>query len=92
MSEDAWRLFRIMGEFAIGFDRTAKVAAPAVTVFGRARAAVTDRYDASARALGARWLALASEGAISLNDLRRPRGVATASAALRMTRTPDAVG
>jgi hypothetical protein len=53
MSDDAWRLFRIIGEFAIGFDRMATVAAPAVTVFGSARTPDTAPDYAAARALGA---------------------------------------
>lgn len=38
MTQDSWRLFRIMGEFAIGFDRMSRLKSPAVTVFGSARA------------------------------------------------------
>jgi uncharacterized protein (TIGR00730 family) len=36
MAEDAWRMFRILGEFAQGFDEMADVG-KAVTVFGSAR-------------------------------------------------------
>jgi uncharacterized protein (TIGR00730 family) len=37
MAEDAWRMFRIMGEFATGFDLMNELKHPAVTVFGSAR-------------------------------------------------------
>jgi len=52
MSQDAWRLFRIMGEFAIGFDRMGQVDRPVVTVYGSARTAITHRYYGLAEKLG----------------------------------------
>jgi uncharacterized protein (TIGR00730 family) len=52
MTEDAWRMFRILGEFAVGFDRMAHVTVPLVTVFGSARTAIKDRYYGLAEALG----------------------------------------
>lgn len=45
-------MFRIMGEFAIGFDRMSRLKSPAVTVFGSARTQVTNRYYDLARKLG----------------------------------------
>ncbi|MGH7467087.1 MAG: TIGR00730 family Rossman fold protein [Longimicrobiales bacterium] len=45
-TRDAWRVFRIMGEFVEGFDTLAQVG-PAVSVFGSAR---TERDDPSYRA------------------------------------------
>ncbi len=52
MTEDAWRMFRIIGEFSIGFDRLAHVQAPLVTVYGSARTRLTDRYYGLAETLG----------------------------------------
>ncbi|GAA5513900.1 hypothetical protein Dcar01_02649 [Deinococcus carri] len=52
MAEDAWRMFRILGEFATGFDRLAHLRVPAVTVFGSARTAIKDRYYGLAEHLG----------------------------------------
>ena len=52
MTEDAWRMFRILGEFSIGFDRMAHIDVPLVTVYGSARTALTDQYYASAERLG----------------------------------------
>jgi uncharacterized protein (TIGR00730 family) len=52
MTQDSWRMFRIMGEFAIGFDRMSQLKSPAVTVFGSARTTVTNRYYDLARQLG----------------------------------------
>jgi uncharacterized protein (TIGR00730 family) len=52
MTQDSWRLFRIMGEFAVGFDRLSRLKSPAVTVFGSARTQVTNRYYDLARQLG----------------------------------------
>ncbi len=52
MTQDSWRLFRIMGEFAVGFDRMSRLKFPAVTVFGSARTQVTHRYYDLARRLG----------------------------------------
>jgi uncharacterized protein (TIGR00730 family) len=52
MTQDSWRLFRIMGGFAIGFDRMSRLKSPAVTVFGSARTQVTNRYYDLARKLG----------------------------------------
>lgn len=52
MTEDAWRMFRILGEFSIGFDRMAHIDVPLVTVYGSARTLLTDEYYASAEKLG----------------------------------------
>ena len=52
MTEDAWRMFRILGEFSIGFDRMAHLSVPLVTVYGSARTALTDRYYGLAQTLG----------------------------------------
>jgi uncharacterized protein (TIGR00730 family) len=52
LSQDAWRLFRIMGEFVEGFETMANVG-PAVSVFGSARTKPTDQYYQMARDLGA---------------------------------------
>ncbi|HSK28540.1 MAG TPA: TIGR00730 family Rossman fold protein, partial [Candidatus Limnocylindria bacterium] len=52
MSEDSWRMFRTMGEYAIGFDRMSRLSTPAVTVFGSARTEITNRYYELARQLG----------------------------------------
>jgi len=52
MSQDAWTLFRTMGEFAIGFDRLGKVRHPIVTVYGSARTPIKNRYYGLAEALG----------------------------------------
>jgi uncharacterized protein (TIGR00730 family) len=45
---DAWRVFRIMGEFVEGFDKLARLG-PAVTIFGSARTVQTDPQYAAAR-------------------------------------------
>jgi len=45
-------MFRIMGEFALGFDRIVRITSPGVTIFGSARTAVTDRYYNKAERLG----------------------------------------
>ncbi len=37
MAKDSWRMFRIMGEFASGFELMNELEKPAVTVFGSAR-------------------------------------------------------
>jgi uncharacterized protein (TIGR00730 family) len=37
LADDAWRMFRIIGEFAIGFETMRELEPPAVTVFGSAR-------------------------------------------------------
>ncbi|MGH7461022.1 MAG: TIGR00730 family Rossman fold protein [Longimicrobiales bacterium] len=50
---DAWRVFRIMGEFVEGFDTLAPVG-PAVSVFGSARTSRTDPYYAAAEEVGRR--------------------------------------
>lgn len=52
MTGDAWRMFRILGEFAIGFDRMAHVEKPLVTVFGSARTPIKNRYYDLAERLG----------------------------------------
>lgn len=50
MAEDAWRMFRIMGEFATGFDLMNTVTQPCVTVFGSARLKVgDDEYETGVR-------------------------------------------
>lgn len=51
LAEDAWRMFRILGEFAQGFEALAEVR-KAVTVFGSAREVLDPRYYAQAEALG----------------------------------------
>lgn len=43
LTSDAWRVFRIMGEFVEGFDTLARVG-PAVSVFGSARTTPDDPY------------------------------------------------
>jgi len=52
MSQDSWRMFRTMGEYAVGFDRMNRLQTPAVTVFGSARIQITSRYYELARELG----------------------------------------
>ncbi len=52
LTEDSWRMFRIIGEFALGFDRLNHITVPGVTVYGSARTAVTDRYYDVAERLG----------------------------------------
>jgi uncharacterized protein (TIGR00730 family) len=52
MAEDAWRMFRILGEFAQGFDEMADVG-KAVTVFGSARLGASHPDYAKAEALTA---------------------------------------
>src|SRR6266481_3533827 len=49
--EDPWRIFRIMAEFVDSFE-TLSAAGPAVTIFGSARTAPSDRYYKVAVALG----------------------------------------
>ena len=43
LAEDSWRMFRILGEFALGFEEMADVGR-AVTIFGSARLRSDDRY------------------------------------------------
>jgi hypothetical protein len=43
LAEDSWRMFRILGEFAQGFEEMADVD-KAVTIFGSARLAPTSQY------------------------------------------------
>jgi uncharacterized protein (TIGR00730 family) len=43
VTQDAWRVFRIMGEFVEGFDTLARLG-PAVSIFGSARTTPNDRY------------------------------------------------
>jgi uncharacterized protein (TIGR00730 family) len=58
MSTDAWRVFRIMGEFVEGFDTLARLG-PAVSIFGSARVGRDDPfYQAAERTAGL----LATEG------------------------------
>jgi uncharacterized protein (TIGR00730 family) len=45
---DAWRVFRIMGEFVEGFDKLARLG-PAVTIFGSARTTADDPQYAAAQ-------------------------------------------
>ncbi len=52
MLGDSWRMFRIMGEFADGFEGMAGIDVPAVTVFGSARTKPEDEYYKSAVELG----------------------------------------
>ena len=52
LAEDSWRMFRILGEFALGFDRLGRISAHGVTVYGSARTPVTDRYYDKAERLG----------------------------------------
>jgi len=52
MAEDAWRMFRILGEFAQGFDEMADVG-KAVTIFGSARLGPTHPDYAKAETLAA---------------------------------------
>jgi uncharacterized protein (TIGR00730 family) len=52
MNQDSWRMFRMLGEFAIGFDRLALLKNPAVTVFGSSRTKVTEQYYNMAYQLG----------------------------------------
>ncbi|SMB80032.1 TIGR00730 family Rossman fold protein [Deinococcus hopiensis] len=52
MTEDAWQMFRTLGEFSIGFDRMARVHTPLVTVYGSARTPIKDRYYGLAEELG----------------------------------------
>lgn len=64
MTEDSWRMFRIIGEFAIGFDRMAHIEVPLVTVYGSARTALQDRYYGLAETLG-RELVQAGYGVVT---------------------------
>ena len=43
LAEDSWRMFRILGEFALGFEEMANVG-KAVTIFGSARLRSDDPY------------------------------------------------
>lgn len=52
LTQDSWRMFRMLGEFAIGFDRMGQVELPVVTVFGSARTPIKHRYYGQAEALG----------------------------------------
>ncbi len=56
--EEAWRLFRIIGDFVDGFDIMPKYI-PAVTIFGSARVKEGDKYYEAARQLAYK---LAKEG------------------------------
>src|SRR5579862_7146423 len=64
LTEDSWRLFRVMGEYAIGFDRLNRVRAQLVTVFGSARTPLKSRYYNQAERLG-RELAHAGYGVVT---------------------------
>jgi uncharacterized protein (TIGR00730 family) len=52
MTKDSWVMFRMLGEFAIGFDRMGDLRRPAVTVFGSARTSIKNRYYGLAEQLG----------------------------------------
>ena len=52
-TQDAWRVFRIMGEFVEGFDTLAQVG-PAVSIFGSARTTRDDPIYAAAEEVGQR--------------------------------------
>lgn len=49
---DAWRMFRIMGEFAEGLEAMTAINTPAVTVFGSARTKPQDPHYAAATEIG----------------------------------------
>src|SRR5690242_20037678 len=51
VSEDPWRIFRIMAEFVDSFETLSKVS-PAVTIFGSARTLPRDKYYKAAVTLG----------------------------------------
>ncbi len=65
MAPDAWRVFRIMGEFVEGFDTLARLG-PAVSVFGSARIAEDDRFyqaaERTARLLAGEGFAVVTGG------------------------------
>ncbi len=50
LAEDSWRMFRILGEFALGFEEMADVG-KAVTIFGSARLHAGDPYYGKAEKL-----------------------------------------
>ena len=52
MAKDSWRMFRIMGEFATGFELMNELEKPAVTVFGSARTMPTHAAYALGIAIG----------------------------------------
>jgi len=58
LAEDSWRMFRILGEFAQGFEEMADVD-KAVTIFGSARLQADDPYHRKAERLAA---GLAAQG------------------------------
>jgi uncharacterized protein (TIGR00730 family) len=58
LAEDSWRMFRILGEFAQGFEEMADVD-KAVTIFGSARLKADDPYHRKAERLAA---SLATQG------------------------------
>ncbi|HEY0674365.1 MAG TPA: TIGR00730 family Rossman fold protein [Longimicrobiales bacterium] len=51
VTQDAWRVFRIMGEFVEGFDTLARLG-PAVSIFGSARTRPDDKYYQAAEETG----------------------------------------
>ena len=65
MGMDAWRIFRIMGEFVEGFEEMSEIG-PAVSIFGSARAnSDTDMYQEcveTARLLGEAGFAIITGG------------------------------
>jgi uncharacterized protein (TIGR00730 family) len=52
MAADSWRMFRIMGEFATGFELMNELEKPAVTVFGSARIKPSQAEYAQGEAVG----------------------------------------
>jgi uncharacterized protein (TIGR00730 family) len=52
MAKDSWRMFRIMGEFATGFELMNELKKPAVTVFGSARTKPSEAGYAQGVAVG----------------------------------------
>ena len=65
VTQDAWRVFRIMGEFVEGFDTLARLG-PAVSFFGSARTRPDDPYyqaaEATARLLAEEGFAIVTGG------------------------------
>ncbi len=52
MAADSWRMFRIMGEFATGFELMNELEKPAVTVFGSARTKPTQAEYSQGETIG----------------------------------------
>ena len=55
VSEETWRIFRIMAEFVEGFETLSEIG-PAVSIFGSARTPKTDKYYGIAQDLGRRFV------------------------------------